>query len=966
MSFKQEKVIVIISEFVNDKREFYPITNVPVEKARFFYKDDDGLFKVMASSDYAVRTELNETRLYITNVEIKEKSTKFQVGYEINFTSSEYETSLPVLSVLVEMYNNLIEDSRTIFNYVKKQCFISDDKTTSLVLPNLPSYTVWCMGENGEMFALPVNELYSKFQKLIDKLHKDIKDLLDIDYSKFSEKIKTFLKEEIDKTLKKISKLNAEFEELIKRLTKEQKQEIIDETNKQLGFLAGAGSAFKPKQVANIEILKNVNAKVDEVYEVLGYYRFDDRAGHKRKIAREDDGSGVQLSNGLWANIVHNGEVNVSWFGCKYNSLESARTNYTNLLKAINYNQTINITGDLYIEQNGGNVVTSENLILKGKDKAKLILCTNFEKTDWFLVNKNLKNLYCTDLEVKFNEKVTSISVLFAIDGMIKVNSCNIENCIFNINTSGRLMWWRNANTNIKPDLSLHGFDIFNINNNIFNNILNTFIFLDDVIFREFNVMSNKVNNFYYTFIHYAITNSNSFSSEISKNRIISNIINNTIINDDTFILNKGEEADYYCFILLEGNIINFKNNYIEGIKSQDKAILYDSYFGGNYLYYENNTWKNNLCFNSLKENAELMKSKSVVNKYYKNNNYIIEEEWLNKFNVTEDGRWVSLDQQTSLSDNVVIDNNYIDVYTLKFNTAAQSITNYKLTNNKINSKYFDKNILILGNSNEKISTSDYIVRNNIFNVGKNIKDGSFFQAYNDNPINSIYRKIVIENNSIYFSTDTAFFAISSGLFGKDVTIKNNNFIKTSGTGKPYLFNHNHYIHSERTSFFNNYFIASDNKNENCKLLLNLIPRIKTNSIFSFDTSFSNLLKLIFVGYFTERKNITDIPLIKYKIKLTLKKEDSFDEVLYLLFSLEKKNNEENLTSYNSLGNIETVKFNPYSQDAVWNTLYFLDSLGKVTKNSLNTKSINSIMECYLNPQKEVDIAKVEISIIGG
>ena len=176
MSFKQEKVIVIISEFVNDKREFYPITNVPVEKARFFYKDDDGLFKVMASSDYAVRTELNETRLYITNVEIKEKSTKFQVGYEINFTSSEYETSLPVLSVLVEMYNTLIEDSRTIFNYVKKQCFISDDKTTSLILPNLPSYTVWCMGENGEMFALPVNELYSKFGEMLNKLKSILAD----------------------------------------------------------------------------------------------------------------------------------------------------------------------------------------------------------------------------------------------------------------------------------------------------------------------------------------------------------------------------------------------------------------------------------------------------------------------------------------------------------------------------------------------------------------------------------------------------------------------------------------------------------------------------------------------------------------------------------------------------------------------------------------------------------------------
>ena len=324
MSFKQEKVIVIISEFVNDKREFYPITNVPVEKARFFYKDDDGLFKVMASSDYAVRTELNETRLYITNVEIKEKSTKFQVGYEINFTSSEYETSLPVLSVLVEMYNNLIEDSRTIFNYVKKQCFISDDKTTSLVLPNLPSYCVWCMGENGEMFALPVSELYSKFQKLVDTLYVEIKKFLTTDYNNYSKE----LRDKTDLLLKELTNLNLKLEASIKNLTikkneeiittgNEKKQEIIDETNNQLNILAGVGLALKPKQVPDIEFLKRTNAKLNEVYEVLGYYKFNDGATHKRVIVDTDDGSGVQLNNKLWANIVHNGEVNVSWLGAK-------------------------------------------------------------------------------------------------------------------------------------------------------------------------------------------------------------------------------------------------------------------------------------------------------------------------------------------------------------------------------------------------------------------------------------------------------------------------------------------------------------------------------------------------------------------------------------------------------------------------------------------------------------------------
>lgn len=209
MSYKQEKIIVIVSEFINDKREYYPITDVPVEKARFFYKDNDGLFKIMSSSDYAVRTETNETRLYITNENIKNESSKFQMGYEINFTASEYETSLPVLSVLVEMYNTLVEDSRTIFNYVKKQCFISDDKTTGLILPNLPAYTVWCMGENNEMFALPVSELYNKFEQLVQSLYEKILELLNEDY-------KTMLKGLENKTVELKKSLQSFADELEK------------------------------------------------------------------------------------------------------------------------------------------------------------------------------------------------------------------------------------------------------------------------------------------------------------------------------------------------------------------------------------------------------------------------------------------------------------------------------------------------------------------------------------------------------------------------------------------------------------------------------------------------------------------------------------------------------------------------------------------------------------------------------
>ena len=92
------------------------------------------------------------------------------------------------------MYNTLVEDSKTIFNYVKKQCFISDDKTTGLILPNLPPYTVWCMGENNEMFSLPVSDLYEKFDQLVQSLYKKVLELLKKDYQ-------TMLKGLEDKTV---------------------------------------------------------------------------------------------------------------------------------------------------------------------------------------------------------------------------------------------------------------------------------------------------------------------------------------------------------------------------------------------------------------------------------------------------------------------------------------------------------------------------------------------------------------------------------------------------------------------------------------------------------------------------------------------------------------------------------------------------------------------------------------------
>lgn len=129
--------------------------------------------------------------------------------------------------------------------------------------------------------------------------------------------------------------------------------------------------------VDTIEKLKELRfLKVGDVIEVLGYYQAGDGAGHKRVIANTDDGSGVQLNNGLYANIVHNREVNVSWFGAindvYYDSdtalfkTPSGIDNSTIIEKALNNPniKTVFITKDYGI--NKPIVCTRGGIIIKG------------------------------------------------------------------------------------------------------------------------------------------------------------------------------------------------------------------------------------------------------------------------------------------------------------------------------------------------------------------------------------------------------------------------------------------------------------------------------------------------------------------------------------------------------------------------------------------------------------------------
>ena len=249
-------------------------------------------------------------------------------------------------------------------------------------------------------------------------------------------------------------------------------------------------------------------------------------------------------------------------------------------------------------------------------------------------------------------------------------------------------------------------------------------------------------------------------------------ITNNILINDDSCWGDHTIYYIYYVFAIVECKNVTYKNNHVEGMKIKTKtpggygAVLYDFYGTGDNVIYENNVYKNNVAFYEFDDltpnNNCLIKCKGAINMSYKNNSFIIEENFIEYFSKSEtikknDFKILDYDASTYIENrNWLVENNTIDVPYLSFESEGNDSKILVFKNNVINCKTIFGAIFSL-NSNDGLIRE--CINNSIIASEKHEKNPlNLFRSFsvNTNPIkeNSLmtFRDniILVPNFTIY------------------------------------------------------------------------------------------------------------------------------------------------------------------------------------------------------------------------
>lgn len=218
--YKSDKIVEIVREFDNTGNK-YEVNGVDIAHAVPFWRTGNGKFQVIPKGSYRYITEESNEYLEIQDETILSSASEFQIIYIYEQESSEYIEDFPSLDILVSKYNQLVKDVTKVFSNLKNIGVKSDTLKMTKTLTELVPFTVWYLNADEELEALPISEMYDKFDQMVNKAYEDVKKLLLVDKDNMSVE----LREETDLLLEELrtlkNKLAIELEEYKDNLKKE-------------------------------------------------------------------------------------------------------------------------------------------------------------------------------------------------------------------------------------------------------------------------------------------------------------------------------------------------------------------------------------------------------------------------------------------------------------------------------------------------------------------------------------------------------------------------------------------------------------------------------------------------------------------------------------------------------------------------------------------------------------------------
>lgn len=353
MDFKTGKTIEIVKEFLANGGDKFEINGVDLSKAVFMYRERNSSFMPIPKGNYSTNIENNNLYLNITG-DVITKAYEYQIIYTSDMKAGKYLEEYPELKVLVNKYNDLVEDITNIIKYIKTSGVKIDSLKMTQVLTHLEPNTFWVMNSDERLEAFPIGDLNSKYQEMVAKLKKEVEELIKTTKEKALSDVNSSVASKLNDFQSELSKKLIELQTLLdslkSNLSSAVAKYIADNRDKLKGD-RGAGitsiTATGDKVTVNYDDNKNTVFKVPTVPGKDGREIQDlSYINNKLKITMSDNTSKeVEIKSGLTFKIVFKGslraggKVNLgeNWKICFVNS------NFNNHIQTI-----INIGNEIY------------------------------------------------------------------------------------------------------------------------------------------------------------------------------------------------------------------------------------------------------------------------------------------------------------------------------------------------------------------------------------------------------------------------------------------------------------------------------------------------------------------------------------------------------------------------------------------------------------------------------------------